>query len=876
MLHRAKSKDAKNPSRTPGPTYMSSEEAGQPPVFAKNPPFRSSPLKFFASSYVPTARTLHDSQKQWTAEFLTDLRANRPARPSGSRPLPNRNAASTQGGNTQLSAKLPSATERPRSPTVLMDEMGPNRCSSATSHQSVQPGVSAMCSGPGRPLELPARRDVASGGIDGSTAIHVATPAARYMERGQRWMEKQETRSVSRALRDMDLQDGDRLHVAAQNEASELVWKHRNSGQPYRNSGGLRNYKEHLRKGSHARSQSTDFDGGFSISDNSHTQGQRSVSDSSASANSESEKVETGRAWSETSIDDGLPSAERLESSDQPRQPSGELPRGKAYTGLTFTMSLSNSLSKRRTSGSRLRNTSAEKRTTLFRNPDDQIYEEPEEMTESGSNIEWNAALVPPPLALKPRNSITKTAMTSEPPERSATAPLKTANPLSRHDIHKNPPTQSRNPSYVKNALPPTPPDSASVSDNDEVANHPNLKTGIEIRGKDIRAATSMRLKDRSPKLPTPTVVSDRPGRPIVSFDCDWKPREAESQHKDLSGSQISNLDGTPRLLPTSPGKPPLPASTASAPVVPTINVQVADISVPPVPVIDISELPSISVSTPPAATISIISNGTSSRPLPTPKANKTRPLPYHSSTTPLPVSAPHWSPSTARATAQCAACALPISGRIVSAASQRFHPQCFSCFQCGELLECVAFYPEPEHFRSDRVARIRARAGGEEIVPTHNTHIKHPHPSEEGDGDESLRFYCHLDFHELFSPRCRSCKTPIEGEVVVACGGEWHVGHFFCAECGDPFDAQTPFVEKEGYAWCVDCHTKRYSNKCAGCRRPVVHMVVRALGKDWHGECFCCVVSEPSPLPCQLHARHVRAYREWPADGSGITGVWR
>jgi hypothetical protein len=37
-----------------------------------------------------------------------------------------------------------------------------------------------------------------------------------------------------------------------------------------------------------------------------------------------------------------------------------------------------------------------------------------------------------------------------------------------------------------------------------------------------------------------------------------------------------------------------------------------------------------------------------------------------------------------------------------------------------------------------------------------------------------------------MFSPRCKSCKTPIEGEVVVACGAEWHVGHFFCAECGD------------------------------------------------------------------------------------------
>jgi hypothetical protein len=76
-------------------------------------------------------------------------------------------------------------------------------------------------------------------------------------------------------------------------------------------------------------------------------------------------------------------------------------------------------------------------------------------------------------------------------------------------------------------------------------------------------------------------------------------------------------------------------------------------------------------------------------------------------------------------------------------------------------------------------VERIRKRARGEHVEEVDGQGMAE-------DGDESLRFYCHLDFHELYSPRCRSCKTPIEGEVVIACGGEWHVGHFFCAECGD------------------------------------------------------------------------------------------
>lgn len=848
MLHRGGSEDANNPSRRPVPTFMSSEQAGQPSTHATNLPFRSSPLKFFASSSVPTPRASQDSHKQWKAEFLTDLRSNRPARPSGSRPLPNRNAPSTQAEAIEPPGRTSSAMERPRSPIVLMNEIITDRCSSAMSHRDVQSGVSAMCTPPGKPFVQSPQQNITSEGMDGFTAIPIDMPGARYRERGQRWMEKQETRSVSRALHNMDFQDKERLRMAARNEASELVSKYRNSAQPYRNAEAPNNYKEHLRKGSHARSQSLGLDGDFYISNTPRTQGQRSVSDSSTSANSDREKPETIGASDGTCIDHGLPGGENLEVSVNKSQPFRDLPQKNAYAGLNFTTSLSNSSSKRRISGPKLRNSSAEKRTTLFRNPDDQIYEEPEDMVEGGSNVNWNAALVPPPLTLKPRNSTTKTPVISEPSELSAAAPFKIANQLSRHDIHKNPPSQSRNPSYVRNALPPTPPDSASASDNDEAAKHQGVRNGIEIRDKDIRAATSRRLKDRSPKLPTPTVVSDRPSRPIVSFDHDWKPRDVESQPEAFSEFRTSGRDGTPRALPLSPQKPRLSGPAASAPVVPTISIQTADISVSSVPVINVANVPSISISTPPASAFSIRSKESSSRPLPTPNAIKTRPLPCHSSTNPLPISTPHWSPSTSRATAQCAACALPISGRIVSAASQRFHPQCFSCFQCGELLECVAFYPEPDTFRSDRVARIRARAAGEEIPLTRNDHSKHPHPSEEEDGDESLRFYCHLDFHELFSPRCRSCKTPIEGEVVVACGGEWHVGHFFCAECGDPFDAQTPFVEKEGYAWCVDCHTRRYSNKCAGCRRPVVDMVVKALGKEWHGECFRCAVSDPLP----------------------------
>ena len=40
-----------------------------------------------------------------------------------------------------------------------------------------------------------------------------------------------------------------------------------------------------------------------------------------------------------------------------------------------------------------------------------------------------------------------------------------------------------------------------------------------------------------------------------------------------------------------------------------------------------------------------------------------------------------------------CTGCRLPIIGRIVNAMGQRFHPACFKCDQCGDLLEHVSSF---------------------------------------------------------------------------------------------------------------------------------------------------------------------------------------
>lgn len=780
------------------------------------PPVRSSPLKFFASSAIKPD-TSSRTQKDWQANFLNDLRSNRPVRPSGSRPLPERERPRSLTPAQEPPLRTSSAMSRPiREPEGLYPYIQ-DRCSSAMSQIPMDAEKLPMHlkNGQGGPVQ---QSRSAFGQRDITTPkSNMVTPSATYRESGQRWMEKQEARSLREALEDMDLRDEERLYEAAKEEASELVWKHRNSHAPYRNLNAPYDYKSHLRKGSHARSQSFRHYGDVGSQHESRLPTRISSSDKPTPADIKAADVAPNPSPLQTSTN--LPGSNDGHA-------LWDSPQKRAYMNMTLPITSSNISGRRRFSGSKSRKVSS----GLFRNPNDQIYEEPSELRiEAETIIDQSSG----PLQVKPRNVIPNIQSAGQPPSRSATGPTSFGGKLSRSDVYKNPPSQSRNPSYLKNVL--SPPSAGPVRSNDkEILPDGSARTdGIEIRGDDIRAATSMRRRDRSPKLPSPTVVSDQRGRPIVSFDPHWKPRDSEvGQDRDELA-----LDEVHKPYHTGPGAP--------APAIPTINLpepfapkhkeessNVVPESMSPT-TFSSCEIPSISIE----------EVQDTKRSLPNPSsAECSKPGPrkvFDSSTPRVNLSARHWSqsPSTRRATAQCYACALPISGRIVSAASQRFHPQCFTCHHCSTLLEHVAFYPEPEDSRNARLARIQARATA--IDPVEEIEGK----TAEDDGDDGLRFYCHLDFHEEFSPRCRNCKTPIEGEVVVACGGEWHVGHFFCAECGDPFDAKTPFVEREGYAWCVECHTKRFSGKCKGCKKPIVDLVVRALGGEWHEGCFCCKV---------------------------------
>jgi paxillin len=761
--------------------------------------------------------SLHDDD---SATYLQDIRNNRVARLNGSRPPPPSRIASKrqQQRSTSPDDATPTTTNAP-APT--------------TTHAR-QKSLDTNSRGEftGRPL--------------------VAQPTSYNLPKS--------TSSISlplhEAIEDLHLDEERRIHTAAQDEAAELVWKHRTGHDPekerasaYTNpdvdpKAARKDYRSHLRTTSKEKIESRPL-----------STSRPAISHSPIS----SPEKPTTRV---------LPEDPFIEAT--PVSPSASTPRstrskGKSYEGLANAVANDVAVSKRRVSSGSKRRPSADVKAG-FMSPTDKIYEEPDEqlkevraaeVQKATTKVEAKSEEVPRHVRRNPfarvrlaqekfENKETPSGYSVTKNENKESVSGYTAKKHERIEIQRNAPSQSRNAFYtVNDSAPASPSLPPQVVPEQAVEDGPQIKDGKEIRGDDIRSATAMKRKDRSPNLPQPTAVSDSPGRPIVSFQAGWKAKEIQLvEEKSIAlptclavgknSPSDAALSGKQRRysLPRSQQGPPSiptilipdePASRSAKSDMPMISVMTADIpmivvpddpisspsktlseepdvprislssdSVKP-PVFVVNEPSSVKVERPPPlqhrpqSSPPKSSSPFSKRPLPTPTPAPARPLPVPSRTSPYPaVAKPHMTPSVRRNTALCAHCALPIAGRILSAAGERFHPSCFKCHECGINLECVAFYPEPDKKRAERLARIQQRRQGLDVYLPAGVTEEDVRRLEEQDGDESLRFFCGLDFHEFFSPRCKSCKTPIEGEVVVACGAEWHVGHFFCAQCGD------------------------------------------------------------------------------------------
>ncbi|XP_075751527.1 uncharacterized protein LOC119173870 isoform X2 [Rhipicephalus microplus] len=164
-----------------------------------------------------------------------------------------------------------------------------------------------------------------------------------------------------------------------------------------------------------------------------------------------------------------------------------------------------------------------------------------------------------------------------------------------------------------------------------------------------------------------------------------------------------------------------------------------------------------------------------------------------------------------------CQNCEEPLSAGDMCVLASRagpdcgWHPGCFTCHTCGELLvDLIYFYREG-------------------------------------------KLYCGRHHAESLKPRCTACDEIIfADECTEAEGQAWHMRHFCCFECDRQLGGQR-YIMRDGRPYCLRCFDAMFAEFCDTCGEPVGvdQGQMSHEGQHWHATeaCFRCATCRQSLL---------------------------
>ncbi|XP_059190051.1 prickle planar cell polarity protein 3 [Centropristis striata] len=156
-----------------------------------------------------------------------------------------------------------------------------------------------------------------------------------------------------------------------------------------------------------------------------------------------------------------------------------------------------------------------------------------------------------------------------------------------------------------------------------------------------------------------------------------------------------------------------------------------------------------------------------------------------------------------------CQQCGRQICGGDIAVFASRaghstcWHPQCFQCATCSELLVDLIYF-----FQDGQI-------------------------------------YCGRHHAERLKPRCQACDEIIlADECTEAEGRYWHMKHFCCFECEAALGGQR-YIMRESRPYCCSCYESLYAEYCDTCgdHIGIDQGQMTYEGQHWHAveSCFCC-----------------------------------
>ncbi|KAI8997370.1 hypothetical protein BDB01DRAFT_830960 [Pilobolus umbonatus] len=158
---------------------------------------------------------------------------------------------------------------------------------------------------------------------------------------------------------------------------------------------------------------------------------------------------------------------------------------------------------------------------------------------------------------------------------------------------------------------------------------------------------------------------------------------------------------------------------------------------------------------------------------------------------------------STIKHTLLCSKCTLPLGDQLVKAMNGAFHPECFTCWDCG--------------------------------TPVASRYL--PHPTEKGQP------LCERDYFKRLDLVCAECDEPLRGTYIIALDKKYHTNHFTCNDCSTVFGTNDSYYEHESKVYCHYHYSTRFAVSCVSCEMSILKQYVEIERNDtvehWHPECY-------------------------------------